>query len=77
MISVTFSPSTATPPCSTARLASDFEGTNPLFNNIVKMSIEPSAKSSAVSSAVGIFAAAPLENKALALSCAFTASSSP
>ena len=61
----------------TARLASDLDGTNPLFTSIVKISILPFTRSSSVSSAVGMFAAAPLENNALALSCAFVASSSP
>ena len=76
-MSDTFSPSTATPPCCTARLASALDGTRPLFNSMERMSMPPSVRSSSVSSAVGISAAFPWLNSALALSWARFASSSP
>ena len=45
LISVTLSLSTATPPCSTARLASEREVTRPDFTSKDKISIAPSIKS--------------------------------
>ena len=77
VMSVTFSPSTETPPCVTARLASDLEDACPLFTRTARISIFPSWKSASSSSVVGILSAFPWLNSARALSCAFCASSSP
>lgn len=75
--SVTGFSATFTPPCCTARLPSEREGTTPMVVSSVRISI-PSAKSAAGSSVVGAEPAAePLPNRALAASCAFVASSSP
>ena len=76
-IAVTFSPSTVTPPCSTALRASDLEVARPALNTRDITSLAQSLKFSSESSANGIFSASPPENIDLAVSSVFLASSSP
>jgi len=66
-----------TPPCCTARLPSEREGTTLIVVSSVRISM-PSANSAAEISVEGASTvAAPLPNNALAASCALVASASP
>ena len=75
--SVTFSPFTDTPPCSTLRRASERDADRPDFTSSPKISMLPSCKSASVSVVVGISASAPPANSAFAPASALSASSLP